>query len=219
MSTKVNKFQAALVFILLAWPYFLNDFFLIHATRTQMSITNIWLFDVVVYFLIPSLTLFLLIRANAANHIRIMLKKPPLFLGVIVAIIFAFVLDYVFTQRIGLWILERNCFRLCDSYAFPNDSKLAYYSVIMYAALSAGFFEEVVFRGQAIQLLRQFTSNKIVIVLIASLLFALIHWCLGSSKLIATFIIGIFPTIWVLYTKRLWEAIIFHSIFNILAFT
>ncbi len=219
MSTKVNKFQAVWVFALLAWPYFLNDFFLIHTTRTQVSIANIWLFDVLVYFLIPSITLFLLIRANAANHIKIMLKKSPLFGGVIVAIIFAFALDYVFTQRIGLWILERNCFRLCDSYAFPNDSRLAYYSVVIYAALSAGFLEEVIFRGQAIHLLRQFTSNKIVIVVIASLLFALIHWCLGSSKLITTFIIGIFPAIWVLYTKRLWEVIIFHSIFNLLAFT
>ncbi len=219
MAIGTGKTKSLLVFALLAWPFFLNDLFLIYATQTQMNLGLFWAIDLIIYFIIPSTTLFVLFKSGTLNHLGAMLAKPPLMTGLVGAIFMAFGLDFLIIQKLGPLLYDYNCFRQCDGYAFPNQTWIVYYGTIVYAALSAGVLEELIFRGQAIFMLRQFTANKIVIVLAASLLFALIHWCLGSSNLLITFTIGLFPALWVVYTKRLWEVMAFHIIINLLAFT
>ena len=219
MEVGAGKTKSLLIFALLAWPFFLNDIFLIYATQTQMSLELFWAIDLIIYFIIPTTTLFILFKSGALNHLGTMLARPPLISGLVGAIFMAFGLDFLIIQKLGPVLYDYNCMRQCDGYAFPNHIRFIYYGTIVYAALSAGILEELIFRGQAIHMLRQFTANKIVIVLAASLLFALIHWCLGSSNLLITFTIGLFPVLWVVYTKRLWEVMAFHIIVNLLAFT
>lgn len=214
---------AALLFAVVAWPYYFNDFYMIALSGTA-DLGLLWVLDVVFYFLIPSLTLYVLYRRGRLAHVRESLKQPPkLWFVVCMALAIAIVTHIVFTLHITPWLNWNGCCRMCSPYAFPRGGWGLMTAV--YAAVSAGILEEVIFRAHLMTLLdRVFTprmkaglERKIAVALVSCALFALIHWCEGSGKLAATFLLGLLPTVIYMRSGNLWFPVLWHTMHDALA--
>ena len=214
---------ALLLFAAVAWPFYLNDFYLIALSGTS-NIGLLWVLDVVFYFLIPSLTLYVLYRRGRLAHVRESLTQPPkLWFVVCMALAIANLTHIVFTRNITPWLNNNICCRLCAPYAFPRGS-LGLVTAV-YASVSAGVLEEVIFRAHLMTLLERVLTpriradlhRKIAVVLAGCALFALIHWCEGPGKLAATFLLGLLPAIIYMRSGNLWFPVLWHTMHDALA--
>lgn len=61
---------------------------------------------------------------------------------------------------------------------------------LTFGLLLVGIVEELVFRGYMLAFLRRYTTNRLVIVVVSSIAFGLIHWSLGLNAVLITTIIG-----------------------------
>jgi membrane protease YdiL (CAAX protease family) len=74
-------------------------------------------------------------------------------------------------------------------WTFPDEQPFRLL-VVVYAAATAGFFEEIVFRGFVTEKLRQITSRRVGAFL-SALLFAAIHWCQGPQGLLTALVFAL----------------------------
>lgn len=212
--------KALLAFALLSWPFYLNDFYLIPLSGRQGAIGLLWVLDVVFYMLVPCATLVVLYKKGLLDFLKPALTLPKgksLPLTILGAAALAFVTHMVFTRGIDPWFMSGGCCRQCLGYPLPLDA-LAALLVAVYAPLSAGILEEIIFRGVLIDLLKKYTARPAVILLSSAALFAGIHWCGGSGKLMATFVIGLIPSLIYLRTGNLWLPIIWHVLHDAVVF-
>lgn len=218
--------KSLLLFALVAWPYYLNDFYLIPLTgAARMSAGRmelLWTLDVLFFCLIPLTTLYILHRrpatADAIAPVITMLRKAPPASHWLGAVAMAILVNAIITNGLEPWLLtNHNLCRLCGSYPFPPAAPW-HLITIVYAALSAGMLEEVIFRGLSLTLLRRHIKNAAAVILLSCTAFALVHWCQGSAKLAATFLVSLYPAYYVSRTGNLWPAILFHIIVDVLAF-
>lgn len=87
---------------------------------------------------------------------------------------------------------------------------------IFYLSMTAGIFEEVVYRGIAISQLKLVVENKWLIILFSSLFFALIHWSMGAKTLLMAFLLGSFWAYLFIRTGKLLPVIIAHFVYDFL---
>ena len=94
---------------------------------------------------------------------------------------------------------------------------LFHYLVVIYYGLTAGFVEEITFRGLpwAILNARSGSGHVRTYVLVSSFSFAAIHWENGTPELIAAFGFGVVAALLYLKLKNLWPMIIAHSLIDI----
>lgn len=204
------------LFLLISWPYFLNDLYLIPLSKTS-QLGLLWTLDIVFYCLVPITTLFILYRKGQFKPDHIGLNRLPPLSGVAIAVIVALLSYIILTMNLGPWLFANGCCRTCLGYAFPSADILKWITII-YAAVSAAFLEEIIFRGILITTLKKYIQRKWVIVILSCLIFTFIHWCGGSGKLIFTFLAGLVFTFLYLRRGRLAEPIICHMIVDFLAF-
>lgn len=216
-------FAAMLPFVVVAWPYYFNDFYMLALSGTS-NLALLWGLDIAFYCLIPVATLYVLYRRGRLTHVREALRQPPkLWFVLCMALAIAILTHIVFTRNITPWLNSNICCRLCAPYVFPRGS-LGLVTAV-YASVSAGVLEEVIFRSHLMTLLeRVFTPRirpellrKIAVALVSSALFALIHWCEGPGKLAATFLLGLLPAIIYMRSGNLWFVVLWHTIHDALA--
>jgi hypothetical protein len=70
--------------------------------------------------------------------------------------------------------------------------------------------EEIVFRGVALSALKPFTRNPVVILLVSSLIFALIHWSTGLGNILDSFAYGLLFMAVTLRTGSIVPATVIH---------
>jgi len=126
------------------------------------------------------------------------------------------VLDFVVQPIINKLIGETPDYSTFQSIAgnFPKYSK--YFIFIL---ISAGFGEEILFRGflfrQFKMIIPEFKFKSLLIVILTSILFSLPHLYQGPSGLIMTFIFGlIFAIIYLKSNYNLWITIILHGLID-----
>jgi len=76
--------------------------------------------------------------------------------------------------------------------------------------LLVGIVEEMVFRGYMLTMLKRYTRNPVTIILISALVFGLIHWSGGSSKVIVAAVAGAFFMFIYLRTRSLPAVMLAH---------
>jgi membrane protease YdiL (CAAX protease family) len=90
---------------------------------------------------------------------------------------------------------------------------------LIFSAFTAGFTEELIFRGYLLPRFEIIFKNSYVAVFISSLLFALMHFGYGTIiNAIAPFIIGAIFAIHYLKYRNIVFLIIFHFLWDMLAF-
>ena len=201
-----------LVALLLVWPLYLNEFYLIPLTRLG-NLRVLWGLDLLVYCAIPVATLLWIFRSGQLSRQELGIASPEWHTDP--AGLKRFALDLagaLVICALPVWLLENHLWpllkdtafnqppwKLFDGYEFPSREPWLTLSII-YAALTAGVLEEVIYRGAITSLLRRHIKGFWPLVAASSAVFAGIHWGEGPARLLYTFIWGILPTIW--YLKR-----------------
>ncbi len=219
-----------LVALLLVWPLYLNELYLIPLSRLG-SLRLLWGLDLLVYCAIPVVTLLWIFRSGQLSRQELGIASPGWHTDP--AGLKRFAVDLagaLVICALPVWVLENQLWpvlktttfnqppwKLFDGYEFPGREPWHTFSII-YAALTAGVLEEVIYRGAITSLLRRHIRGFWALVAASSAVFAGIHWGEGPARLLYTFIWGILPTIWFLKRGNLWAPILAHTVYDYLSF-
>ena len=198
--------------ILLALPFYLNDFASIYVKSWHW-----WLFiDYAGVKLFPFLVVLWLIHSK---------KMRASAFGLTTQTTSSFVAVFLAVALVGTAI---------DQNGYPLIAKLPGYSPLggmpaiaspiwdwidlTFGLLMVGIFEELVFRGYMHTFLRRYTQNPVAIVVISSVAFGLIHWSLGLHAVLITSTIGAVFMIAYLRTRSLPAIMLAHFAINFIDF-
>ena len=93
----------------------------------------------------------------------------------------------------------------------PNILILKWLSTL-YFALSAGIVEELYYRGFLYKIIKSASHTSLLYLLISPAIFAIAHWEQGMDGVIASYIFGIFTSLFYLKFKNLWPLIFGHIV-------
>ena len=77
-------------------------------------------------------------------------------------------------------------------------------------SVTAGFCEEIIWRGYALKYLTKIHNSPVIALIISSIFFGLFHWGYGLYGIVSTAIIGLIFGIIVLWRKNLLAVILIH---------
>jgi len=83
--------------------------------------------------------------------------------------------------------------------------------VVAYFALTAGFVEEVLYRGVALEASRSFRSPIAVYLMLSPPIFAIVHWESGAANVAAAYVVGLFTCLAYLALRNIWPLIVAHT--------
>ncbi len=101
-------------------------------------------------------------------------------------------------------------------WTFPDEQPFRVL-IVVYAAATAGFFEEIVFRGFVTEKLRQITSRRVGAFL-SALLFAAVHWCQGPSGLLTALVFALLIQAFYDIYGNMRSTILVHVIYDLWVF-
>ena len=208
--------RCAFIIGLLVWPLYLNDLYLIPLDNERLGL--LWSLDLLFFFAIPTVTLLILIKRGRIKTSEIGLEGLPKALDFLVgAAICAILLPTV--SHFLLSMLEAIFGgRLFVGYDFPDQQPVRWI-LIVYAALSAGILEEIIYRGVVISELERASLSPVLAVTISCLIFGGIHWGEGLGKVLAMAIWSVPFAIWFVRKRSVWAPIIAHSLYNLLIYS
>ena len=204
----------------------LNGLYLGAAYRQSQLL--FWILDVSQFVVVPVLSFWILFRYGQVSPNQYGLSLPTKNADPVSALIlcvfisFSFCSIYIAARFLG-YVVESLWSPQAFSYgqAIPKQPLLAFYA-IAYLALSAGFVEEIVYRGLPHLLLStRVSEGKVPLVysLSSSVLFASAHWENGSGETFATFLLGLALAALYLRVRNLWPFVIGHAFTDVLALT
>lgn len=213
---RISDKKAATLLTLLVLPYFLNDFYMM--CSNNLSMAEFWMLDVMVYALLPLCCLVICTKRGLLDIS--MIGFPLRFSGNRLLCGAVFGLAYVLIMETALDPLLASLFPpwLFSGYAFPSEEPQRAL-LILYAALSAGILEEIIFRGAAITTLERFISSNKGVILCSSALFACIHWSSGWGAIIGTFLFAYPVSVYFQRTRDLAAPITAHILVDLLYFS
>lgn len=201
-----------LVFLLLVGPFFLNDLANIFVSSWQW-----WLvIDYSFTKLLPGLVIYSLWQRKSLSLADIGLVAQPLPL---------FLTFFLVTGLVTVCI-DQNAYTLLAK--LPGfqplggipviDSSFWKWIDLTIGLLLVGMFEELIFRGYMLMVIRQYTKNPTVIVLVSALIFGLIHWSLGLHAVLITALIGAVFMLAYLWSRSLPAIMLAHFLVNFIDF-
>ncbi len=208
--------RCARIIGLLVWPLYLKDLYLISLGNDRLGI--LWSLDVVFFLLIPSATLFLLTKSGRLEASVIGLNVFPKLIDFLVGVGLCAILLPIFSFFLIPTLESVFRGRLFVGYDFPDRQPLRFI-LIIYAALSAGILEEIVYRGVVISELQRASLPPALAVAISCLIFGGIHWGEGLGKVVAMALFGMPFAIWYVRRRSLWAPIISHTLYNLLIYS
>ena len=197
-----------LVLILLASPFYLNDFSSIYVKNWRW-----WMFiDYISVKLFPFLIALWLISNNKLQSREFGLTAQPLL---------PFVVVFLATALVGT-LIDQNAYQLIQK--LPAYSPLGGMPAIKspvwnwidltLGLLMVGVFEELVFRGYMHTFIDRYTKSLLAIVVISSIAFGFIHWSSGLHVVLVTSTIGAVFMIAYLITRSLPAIMLAHFAVN-----
>ena len=197
-----------LALILLAGPFYLNDFSSIYLESWRW-----WLFiDYTAVKLFPLLVALWLMRSSEISAADFGLRPQalPSFMAIFLVVTLAGIL------------IDQNGYALLAG--LPGYAQLGGMPPIAdpvwdwldltFGLLMVGVFEELVFRGYLCTFLQRYTRSSLAILLISAAAFGLIHWGLGLQAVLVTAIIGALFMVAYLRTRSLPAIMLAHFAIN-----
>lgn len=201
---------------MLVWPLYLNDIYLIALNNSRLGL--LWMLDILFFLLIPSATLFWLYRNRKISLQGIGLANRPTAVTIMAGVLLCAGLVILIQWNLRPFLNALLPWHLYAGYDFPHSQPLRSIT-ILYAALTAGILEEIVYRGIVTTELQKHIHSKVMVVVLSCVIFAGIHWSEGPATLIYIGTWAIIPTIWFLKQKNLWGPITCHILYDLLIFT
>ena len=207
-----------IIILLLVWPLYLNDLYLIPLQDAQQSIAW-WGIDSVFRLLIPGATLWFLFTSKTVSCSEAGLIKPFSLSAILAGALLAFALLITSRVLIEPWLWNFLPYgELFFGYILPDHGPY-YFIAIIYFVITAGVFEEIIYRALVTSQLEKMTESKTLVVIFSCIIFAAIHWSEGIAKVIFSFFIALPLTLWYMRTRRVWGMISCHIIYDFLQFT
>jgi membrane protease YdiL (CAAX protease family) len=206
--------------LILAMPLLLNDFYMPFVkSNSKLGI----ILDLLVYVCWQSSVIFLAYKAKwfTIPDLGIYFKnlKKQILWGLLFAVIALLVSLLIFIFQIQ--IQEIAGIVLSDSLYYEPDPNWKTWQTGIYAvylSLSAGIFEEVVYRGIAISQLKKISNNTLFLVLTSTCLFVAIHWSAGVVTLMEAAVFGSFWAYIFIRNGRLLPLILAHFLYDLCFF-
>ena len=201
-----------LALILLAGPFFLNDF-----TSIFVKDWRLWLImDFVSVKLFPLAVFWWLISTGKMQLADFGLRTQtwPSFFKV-----------FLVVTLVGT-IMDQNGYQLAAGFKgysplgqMPEITNPSWNWIdLTLGLLAVGVIEELVFRGFMHTLISKYTESRFVIVVISSLAFGLIHWGLGFHAVLITSLIGAVLMAAYMKTRSIYALIFAHFAINFIDF-
>ena len=201
-----------LTFVLLAGPFYLNDF-------ANIYVKN-WCWWIVIDYtgvkLFPFLAVLWLIYGERmrASEFGLTTQAIPSFIAVF---LIAALLGTVIDQNGYPLIAKLPGYRPFGG--MPAITNPAWDWIdLTFGLLMVGIFEELVFRGYMHTFISRYTNRSFVIVVISSVAFGLIHWSLGLHAVVVSSIIGAVFRMAYLRTRSLLALMFAHFAVNFIDF-
>ena len=200
----------AATFLILAAPFYLNDFAFIVLNGTY----GVYLVDYGIRALVLAVCfLWPISRAIATERLTSQW-------GMALAVLCVGVLPV--SGRIAYHLLEVPFVNLTGlgglfEFQFLSDPTLHWLDLTV-GLFAVALSEELVFRKFAMRWLEQAGRTPIQILVIAALFFSLTHWGSGPGRMIYTFVSGLIYMAAYLRLRRLWPMVLAHWIENFMAF-
>ena len=215
MDQRVAPLLPGTVVLMVVWPYYVNDFYLIAIPPDSLPL--IWSLELVFHTAIPAITLWFLLSRN-----RICLDT----LGLIGRPRLTTVAGGVILGIGSILLLHWNVEPLLVSYLpagpfeglhFPasGPERIA---TISYAVISAALLEETIFRGLVLHYLESQGRGAFSVVMLSSLLYGLCHWSYGMGFVIIAALWALIPAAWAMQSRQVWGPIAAHLTYNTLVF-
>lgn len=177
-------------------------------------------FDNFLYFVPAPVTIFLLRRQGLLDISNFGWPDHNDFFeqeiyAMIYSVLFIVLFQLSWTQGIiPLW----QAFPWLHAYSFIRpveyEESVKWWPVI-YGSLSAGIYEEFIFRGIFTRLFKTYFRKRAYFLFWGAVVFALIHWCNGPLALIHIFFWGLLA-LWLYdWKKRLLSLVIMHIVYDI----
>lgn len=97
-------------------------------------------------------------------------------------------------------------------------SGLARVAVAAYLALTAGFVEEVLYRGLALEVAGLFRRPLAAYLLLGPIVFALVHWESGPVNVATAWVFGLFASASYVWLRNIWPLVVGHVVTDFLVY-
>ena len=218
MSPTTNALNITGRLLILAMPLLLNDFYLLHVSQENIKLNII--LDLLVYVFWQGSIVFLAYKAKWFNfsdlgiHFKNLKKQISIgFVFTVLAILISILI--LVSQRL---IQKYTGIVLAENWYYPPNPNWQVWQAgmyVIYLAVSAGIFEEIVYRGIAISQLKKISQNTLFLVASSTFLFVIIHWSNGMVTWIQAAIFGSFWAYSFIKTGRLLPIMIAHFLYNL----
>jgi membrane protease YdiL (CAAX protease family) len=201
--------------LVLSSPLLLNDLYLPLLPKDATTL-NIVL-DVLIYIVWQSTLLYVAHEAGwfSWSSLGINLKQASQWLWGIVLFIFVFI-AYTGITIAFMYAQKHYGISIPSFWYFPLPQWKAFYVFlyVLYLSITAGIYEEIIYRGIAIHQLKTLTSNTFILVLASTLLFVAIHWSMGPGTWIEATLWGALWAYLYIRTNSLLPIMIAHFLYD-----
>jgi len=184
-----------------------------------------WAFDIIKFVVLPVAALAILVRVYGIRPrdygVRGVAKNETWgqFIGLIVFLVLILDLVYYATWY-SAWLVLRPEL-VAPFYKQINPTGLLRLPTALYLAVTAGFVEEVFFRGLPLLYLERKFGTALPrksYVLGTAVIFGVVHWGNGLLEVVATFAFGLLAATLYLRLRDLWPLIGAHIVIDMVAF-
>ena len=211
-----SRQHSVFLFLLLSWPFYLNDFYLIPLQGSDLRL--LWSLDIIFFTLIPCTSLVWLYKKGHITKSHLALHAPfkisHIFQGLFLCALSVILVHWLLMPKLASYLPGGFFY----GYPFPMEEPYRT-ATIMYASLSAALMEEWIFTGVLITLLHKHIKSTLALVIISSFIFSLIHWGQGPTQLVNTFLLSVLPSYWFVRTRQLWGNMIYHFSYDYILFS
>jgi len=217
-KTAAGAGRAALKLLVISLPLLLNDFYLMLMPLGQ-DLLNIVL-DLIIYIGWQGSIIYMAYKAGWFTFDDLGLRPKSVVREIMKGLLLLVAVFFVFLALIGLAKLLKGFFGL-EIYSkwyfpLPHWHPGLVFLYVFYLSVSAGIFEEIIYRGMAIAILKSVTGRKTVLILVSAMLFTLIHWSMGPMTWTIAFIFGLLWAFLFIKTGSLIPVMVAHFTFDFL---
>ncbi len=216
LTQKSSALNTCIRILVLSMPLLLNDFYLPLVPEEAVLLN--FIIDVIIYVFWQGTVIYLAYQAGWFDFSDLGIKPDRFICDILYGIILAaglfaaYLLLVLFTgylkKHAGISITGE------WHYPMPESSPHLRFAYVTYLALTAGLFEEVIYRGIVIAQLRRLTANRALLVLASAFVFTAIHWSNGPLTWIEAFVLGAFWAGLFIRTGRIIPIMTAHFIFD-----
>jgi membrane protease YdiL (CAAX protease family) len=217
-----KRFWLAVLLFVGILPYELNGWY-----NPRLPPGWFWCIEIFTWVVMPACIGSIAFRAKLLTpheiglHSRIRGKRSPelLLLAIVIATVALYQIDQWAASRADALFPENHYyFRYRDVIPPPGPaSGWLRLLVVLYLSLSAGFVEEIYYRGMMANLFRGIVGS-IAFILISSIVFTSVHWEGSGQQMFEAAMWGLAASVFYLLTSNLWPLIAAHVIVDFLWF-